>query len=54
MNISIALLDMLSEYMYEDLKQEVRHLLCLTSENIAKEINIVLGTKYDSKRIQSN
>lgn len=53
LNISIALLDMLSEYMYEDFKTgEVRHLLCLTSENIAKEINIVLGTRYDSKRIQ--
>lgn len=52
LNISIALLDMLSEYMYEDFKTgEVRHLLCLTSENIAKEINIVLGTKYDHTRI---
>ncbi|EGO7921984.1 hypothetical protein FFQ38_002485 [Enterococcus faecalis] len=53
LRISIALLDTLSEYMYEDFKTgEVRHLLCLTSENIAKEINHILGTKYDSKRIQ--
>ncbi|MFB5393765.1 hypothetical protein ACE4Y5_03630 [Enterococcus faecalis] len=53
LRISIALLDTLSEFMYEDFKTgEVRHLLCLTSENIAKEINHILGTKYDSKRIQ--
>lgn len=50
--IFIVLLDILFEYMYEDFKiGEVCYLFCLISENIVKEINYILGIKYDSKRI---
>ncbi|MDT2813290.1 hypothetical protein [Vagococcus carniphilus] len=51
--IAISLLDMMTDYIYEDFETgEIRHLLCLTSKNIASEINRLLKTKYDSKRIQ--